>query len=156
VALEITKAWKKIVSEGPIVKSFVLNISLLMFILFTSCAGKINRFEEGSIMSNELYSDLYYQVHYALMKNSKDTDRAEKLEFINQKLEEYRADYDSFQKILTSWRNSGRKPDDIMQSYKKMWYSLLEAQSLAAKSYIYASECSARTAIKGKAGSDCP
>jgi hypothetical protein len=43
-----------------------------------------------------------------------------------------------------------------MESYKKMWYSLLEAQTLAAKSYIYASECSARTALKGKAGNDCP
>jgi hypothetical protein len=127
-----------------------------MIICYTSCAGKINRFEEGSIMSNGLYLDLNSQVNYALKNNSEDTGRAEKLKLIDQKLEEYRADYDSFQKILTKWRDSGRKPDDIMESYKKMWYSLLEAQTLAAKSYIYASECSARTALKGKAGNDCP
>jgi hypothetical protein len=107
-------------------------------------------------MSNGLYLDLNSQVNYALKNNSEDTGRAEKLKLIDQKLEEYRADYDSFQKILTKWRDSGRKPDDIMESYKKMWYSLLEAQTLAAKSYIYASECSARTALKGKAGNDCP
>ena len=118
--------------------------------------GTINRFEEGSIMSNELYSDLYSQVHHALKDDPVGTERTEKLEHINQKLAEYRADYDSFQKILSAWRDSGRKPDNIMESYKKMWYSLLEAQSLAAKSYIYVSECSARTAIKGKAGNDCP
>ncbi len=124
--------------------------------VFASCAGKISRFEEGSAMSNKLYFDLYSQVHFALKNNSEDTERATKLRLIDQKLDEYRADYDSFQEILTTWRDSGRKPDDIMQSYKKMWYSLLEAQTLAAKSYIYASECSARTAIKGKAGNDCP
>lgn len=107
-------------------------------------------------MSNKLYLDLHAQVQYALINNSEDTQRAEKLELLNQKLEEYRVDYDSFQKILATWRDSGRKPDDTMQSYKKMWYSLLEAQTLAAKSYIYASECSARTALKGKAGNDCP
>lgn len=127
-----------------------------MIICYTSCAGKISRFEEGSGMSNKLYLDLHAQVQYALINNSEDTQRAEKLELLNQKLEEYRVDYDSFQKILATWRDSGRKPDDTMQSYKKMWYSLLEAQTLAAKSYIYASECSARTALKGKAGNDCP
>ncbi len=107
-------------------------------------------------MSNELYSDLHSQVHHALNADSVGTERAEKLEQINQKLGEYRADYDSFQEILAAWRESGRQPENTIQAYKKMWYSLLEAQGLAAKSYIYASECSARTAIKGKAGNDCP
>jgi hypothetical protein len=129
---------------------------LIMFFSISCIGGRINRFEEGSIMSNKLYLDLYSQVHYSLKNNSEDTERAKRIELINQKLEEYRVDYDSFQRILTTWRDSGQEPENIMESYKKMWYSLLGAQTLAAKSYIYASECSARTAIKGKAGNDCP
>lgn len=139
-----------------ILNSFALNISLSMLLCFASCAGGINRYEEGLAMSNKLYLDLYSQVHYALENNSKDTERATKLRLIDQKLQEYRGDYESFQEILKIWRDSGREPDDIRQSYKNMWYSLLEAQALAAKSYIYTSECSARTAIKGKAGNECP
>ena len=135
-----------------------LRFCLFLIILSSiSCiGGGINRFEEGSGMSNKLYLDLHYQVQYALINNSEGAERAKRLELINQKLEEYRIDYDSLQRILTTWRDSGREPENIMQSYKKMWYSLLEAQTLAAKSYIYASECSARTALKGKAGNDCP
>lgn len=131
-------------------------LSLIMIFLISCTGTRINRFEEGSVMTTKLYLDLYSQVNYALRNNSEDTERAKRLELINQKLEEYRVNYDSFQRILTTWRLSGREPENIMESYKKMWYSLLEAQTLASKSYIYASECSARTAIKGKAGTDCP
>lgn len=143
---------------GTVKVKLSLHSCLFLIILCSaSCVGaRINRFEEGLGMSNKLYQDLHAQVQYALESNSEDSERAKRLELINQKLEQYQVDYDSFQKILTTWRNSGQKPGDVMQSYKMMWNSLLEAQSLAAKSYIYASECSARTAIKGKAGNDCP
>jgi hypothetical protein len=136
----------------------IIHYCLLLIMLFSiSCiGGRINRFEEGLILSNELYIDLSSQLNHSLKNNSEDTKRAEKLKLINQKLEEYRVDYDSLQRILTTWRDSGQKPENTMQAYKKMWYSLLDAQTLATQSFIYTSECSARTAIKGKAGKNCP
>ena len=143
--------------EAVKIKLNLRSCLFLMMVSSISCVGGgIHRFEEGSIMSNGLYLDLRSQIDYALKNNSVDTERVGKLELINQKLEEYRVDYEYFQRILTAWRDSGREPENVMQSYKKMWYSLLEAQTLATKSYIYTSECSARTAIKGKAGNDCP
>ncbi len=137
--------------------SFVLYGLILVLISSASCItrGQTN-FEGGLRLSNELYVDLSNQVTYALNNNSVDTKKTEKLKLINQKLEEYRIEYYSFLQTLHRWETSGKKPENTMELYKELWNSILEAQTLAGTSYIYASECSARLALKGKAGNNCP
>lgn len=138
-------------------KSFMLYGLILVLMSSASCIGRgQTNFAEGLRLSNELYIDLSNQVIYALNDNSVDTERTEKLKLVNQKLEEYRLEYDSFLQTLHTWEASGTEPENTMELYKELWNSILEAQTLAATSYIYASECSARMAIKGKAGNNCP
>lgn len=138
------------------IKSFLFYGLLLIQISFISCTGRINRFEEGLLLSNEIYMDLSSQVNSTQNNISEDNERAKTLKLINEKLIEYRLMYDSLLENLNTWRNSGQKPEETMDTCKKMWEPLLEAQSIAVKVYIYPTECSSRTALKGKAGNNCP
>ena len=138
------------------IKPFLLFGLLLIQIPFLSCTGRIARFEEGLHLSNEIYTDLYSQVESVYQTDSEDTERTQTLKLINEKFMEYRLGYDTVLKSLDTWRDSGQKPDDTMDKYKRMWEPLLEAQSIAVKLYIYPTECSSRTALKGKAGNNCP
>lgn len=130
-------------------------ITLLGIVLFlgfvTSCARQATNFEAGMMMSNSLYSDLAPQVSTALESTPPNSSRARHLQMANQKLDEYKKTYNECMKVVNEWKSTGEQPDYMMDLYKEMWGSLLEAQNLAASVYIYASECVANTTLKGKA-----
>ncbi|MDA2920180.1 hypothetical protein MYX76_11940 [Desulfobacterota bacterium AH_259_B03_O07] len=135
----------------------VLMCGLILILTFAfSCTRQMKHYGEGIIKSNVIYKDLSYQIDYALQTTSKDSKRAQRLKLIDEKLKEYKAYYDSFLTVLNNWEKTGKEPENRMELYEAMWRSILDAQNLAANSYIYASECSTRTAIKGKAGNNCP
>jgi hypothetical protein len=132
-------------------KLILFGITLIVL----SCTGQVrnlSHLERGMMMSNNLYNDIAPQVTSALQSPSTDSTRFERLKLISQRLDEYRRSYDECLKVVSLWKNTGRAPEGTTGLYEEMWKSLIDAQTLAASVYIYASECAARTAIKGKAG----
>ena len=132
-------------------KKLALFGMVLVLSLTLSCARKVNNFETGMRMSNNIYNDLAPQITDALRSAHEDSARADYLQLTNQKLDEYRKAYGECMKAVDIWRSTGQTPENMMELYKEMWRSLLEARSLAASVYIYTSECVASTTLKGKA-----
>jgi hypothetical protein len=120
-----------------------------------SCTRRVSHLERGMMMSSNIYNDIAPQVSNALQSSSANSTRGQRLHLINQKLGEYKKAYNECARAIDAWKSTGQAPDHTMKLYEQMWRSLIDAQTLAASVYIYASECTARTAIKGKAGNTC-
>jgi len=121
-----------------------------------SCASRVSNLDKAVSMSYVIYIDLAPQITSALQNSSMDsTDstRVKRLKLINQKLDEYKMARDECLKAMYIWEKTGNAPEYADKLYVEMWKPLLDAQTLAATIYIYASECASNTAIKGKA---CP
>lgn len=131
-------------------KLILFGITLIVG-LTLSCARQVSNLERGMMMSNNIYNDIVPQVTSALQSPSTDSTRVERLNLINQKLDEYRGSYERCINAINIWRSTGQAPENTMELYEEMWRFILEAQALAATVYIYANECATRTAIKGKA-----
>jgi len=127
---------------------------ILTFGFTVSCTRGVGNLERGMMMSSNIYNDIAPQVATALQSSGTDSERGKRLRTINEKLNQYKTAYHQCAKAVTEWKSTGEAPQDTMDIYMEMWRSLIDAQTLAASVYIYASECTARTAIKGKAG-DC-
>ena len=127
---------------------------ILAFGLTVSCTRGVGNLERGMMMSSNIYDDIAPQVANALQSSGTNTERGKRLRTINEKLGQYKTAYSECAKAVTAWKSTGEAPENTMDIYMEMWRSLIDAQTLAASVYIYANECSARTAIKGKAG-DC-
>lgn len=129
---------------------------ILLTLGFTvSCTRGVSNLERGMMMSSNIYKDIAPQVATALESSATDSTRDKRLRVINQKLDQYKIAYNECAKAIGKWKSTGEAPENTMDIYKGMWQSLIDAQTLAASIYIYASECTARTAIKGKAGDTC-
>lgn len=133
-------------------KRILLVVVMLTFGFTLSCTRGVGNLERGMMKSNNVYNDIAPQVATALQSSGTDSERGKRLRTINEKLDQYRTAYNECAKAVTAWKSTGEAPENTMDIYMEMWRSLIDAQTLAASIYIYASECSARTAIKGKAG----
>lgn len=136
-------------------KSALFAIILIFSLVFSCATRSVVTLERSLMTSNVIYNDIAPQVNSALESSLTNSVRGERLQIINQKLDEYAKSYGELSKAVESWRISGEAPDNTEDLYLAMWTPLIEAQTLAATLYIYASECTARTTLKGKAGNNC-
>lgn len=128
----------------------LLGITLTVSLIL-SCANRVSDLERATMTSNNIYNDIAPQVNSALSSPSTDSTKVERLRLISQKLDEYIKAYDKCIKAIDISKSTGQTPDNIRELYEEMWKPLIDAVELASTLYIYPSECTARTAIKGKA-----
>jgi hypothetical protein len=137
-------------------KKLALFGMLLVVSLTLSCATRgVNNIEAGMRQSDNIYYDLAPQIATALQFGPEDPSKVNHLKLTSQKLENYRKAYTECSKAVNLWKSTGQSPDNMIDLYAEMWRYLVDAQHLAAHVYIYASECTANTGLKGKAGNNC-
>lgn len=125
---------------------------ILVVSLTLSCATRgVNNIETGMRMSDNIYNDLAPQIAGALQSSPADPRRANHLKLTSQKLEDFRKAYIECSRAVNLWKSTGQAPENMIDLYAEMWKYLSDAQGLAANVYIYASECTANTTLKGKA-----
>jgi len=132
-------------------KLVLLGIPLIVSLTLSCATRGVNNIEIGMRMSDNIYNDLAPQIATAIQSSPADARRVNHLKLTSQKLEDYRQAYGECSRAVNSWKSTGQAPENMIDLYAEMWKYLLDAQSLAANVYIYASECTATTTLKGKA-----
>ena len=134
---------------------FMLFGAIIISSLSLSCAPKPTDLAKATIITDEMYKDIAPQITTALQTSTKTSEEYERLRLVERKLHEYNEARDKCVKAVGIWESTGQPPADTRKHYDQMKKSIIDAVVLAQSLYIYTNECSARTAIKGKAGNSC-
>ncbi len=133
----------------------ILTALVLIVGLGIACAPKSTDLMKATTKSNNVYEEIAPQVQYALDMAGSDTKKKEQLLKIQHKLDNFVVARDQCMADMKVWDETGTPPPDTRANFETMKKEITDAVVMSHAVYIYHSECSATTAIKGKAGNSC-
>ncbi len=137
------------------IKLIIGGAIFIVSVLTLSCAPKPTDLAKATIITDEIYREIAPQVTTALQTSTENSAEYKRLRLVEQKLHEYNEARNKCVEAVGIWESTGQPPEDTRKHYDQMKKSIIDAVVLAQSLYIYTNECSARTAIKGKAGNSC-
>ncbi len=139
----------------PKTKSFLIVFITVIILTSLACAPKSRDLYKATNISEEIYNEMTPQVDLALKNSKQNSDRYNTLLKVREKLSQYKQSHEKCMEVITEWDKTGEIPDNARSNYNDMKDSISEAVILAQTVYIYPSECTSRTGLKGKASNNC-